>query len=102
MLKKTWGEQIAGNFSIGLIFGLSMTVILIGGSAAAVAVCSATQDPLFAVLIFAILVPIILVLALISSTLSGIYSAAVYRYAVNGETGVFFQKEMVENAFRLK
>ena len=42
------------------------------------------------------------VLGLINSTLKGIYVAAVYRYAAEGETDSFFDKEMIEGAFRLK
>jgi hypothetical protein len=41
-------------------------------------------------------------LALINSTLTGIYVAAVYRYAAEGETGSFFDEEMVQGAFRNK
>ena len=41
-------------------------------------------------------------LGLINSTLNGIYVAAVYRYAAEGETDSFFDREMVEEAFRLK
>jgi hypothetical protein len=45
------------------------------------------------------LVLVLAFLALISSTLSGIYTATVYGYAVTGETGGFFRQEMAEQAF---
>jgi hypothetical protein len=51
------------------------------------------------ILLFAV---VIVVLILISSTLSGIYSAAVYRFAADKETDVFFSPELVESAFRKK
>ena len=41
-------------------------------------------------------------LALISSTLGGIYAAAVYRYAAEGETSKQFAPELIQNAFRVK
>ena len=41
-------------------------------------------------------------LALISSTLGGIYSAAVYRYAAEGEMSEQFAPELIRNAFRVK
>jgi hypothetical protein len=41
-------------------------------------------------------------LGLINSTLSGIYTAAVYQYAVTGETSSFFRQDLVQNAFRQK
>jgi hypothetical protein len=40
--------------------------------------------------------------ALISSALSGVYEAAVYCYAAEGETGALFTAEMVRGAFRKK
>src|SRR3989339_262133 len=73
LLKKTWGEQIAGNLSIGmLIFVISLFVLSF------------------------------ILLALISSTLSSIYEAAVYIYAAEGKTTGFFEERLVSEAFRLK
>ena len=43
-----------------------------------------------------------LALGVISSTLTGIYSAAVYRFAAEGEVGGGFSAEMIESAFRTK
>ena len=37
MLKDTWGEQIAGNISSGLIFGLMIIVTIVGGVVVTVA-----------------------------------------------------------------
>ena len=45
---------------------------------------------------------LVIVLALISSTLSGIYTAAVYRYATTGDTGGYFDANMVKGAFKVK
>jgi len=50
----------------------------------------------------AIAVVLVLGLSLISSALSGIYSAAVYNYAVTGEPGTYFEQGLVEEAFRPK
>jgi hypothetical protein len=40
-------------------------------------------------------------LALLSSALKGVYTAALYRYAVTGEEGLF-DPEIMDNAFRPK
>ena len=40
-------------------------------------------------------------LALLSSALRGVYTAALYRYAVTGEDGLF-DPEIMGNAFRAK
>jgi hypothetical protein len=56
-------------------------------------------------LIVAVVVIVVLALVfigLINSTLSGIYTAAVYQYAMTGETGGFFRRDLVEGAFRQK
>jgi hypothetical protein len=41
-------------------------------------------------------------LALVSSTLSGIYAAALYRYAAEGDAGTFFSADLVRGAFQPK
>lgn len=43
-----------------------------------------------------------LILVLLSSALSGIFSAAVYNYAATGNTGGFFREELIKGAFRTK
>ncbi len=41
-------------------------------------------------------------IGLISSALTGIYSAAVYQYATAGTTSVYFEEDQIRNAFRVK
>jgi hypothetical protein len=100
LLKRTWGEQIAGNLGIGGITALGVFGVLIAGGAA---IYGAYYFDLgLAVIVgLGVLVVIALgVLGLISSALNGIYSAAVYQYATSGEVGGFFDDELVRNAFR--
>jgi hypothetical protein len=101
LLKKTWGEQIAGNFSIGLIFGLIAFLIVI--AAVPLVYLAVTLESLAAIIaVVAIIVLLLIFLGLVNSTLNGIYIAAVYRYAADGQTGGFFSDELVQGAFRLK
>ncbi len=102
MLRTTWGEQIAGNISIGLVFGLLIFLTVVAGIAVTVGLASLTGSIALIVLSILLFVGVIVVLILISSTLSGIYSAAVYRFAAGKETVGFFSPELVENAFRKK
>jgi hypothetical protein len=44
----------------------------------------------------------VLALALLSSTLGGIYQAALYRYAAGGDTGGYFSEDLIRGAFRSK
>ncbi len=102
LLKQTWGEQLVGNFSMGAIFaliGLGVTVVLglplcaLSGSANASSLIVAD---------IALLVVIWIALGVISSTLQGIFTAALYRYATEGTTGGMFDDAMVMNTFRPK
>jgi hypothetical protein len=76
MLRRTWGEQIAGNFSFGLVFfllslpafALGAVGVMIGGVAAMVT-------------FIGLAVVYLIVLGLVQSTLQSIFQAAVYLYA---------------------
>lgn len=101
LLKETWGEQIVGNFSIGLIFGLIGVLIALLG--VPVIVLAVTMESIVLIVLAVLaLIMAFAVLGLISSTLNGIYIAAVYRYAAAGEASGFFSEEMVQGAFRQK
>jgi hypothetical protein len=101
LLKKTWGEQIVGNVSIGLIFGLLFFLTAIIG--ALLIVLAATIESVFLVILTVVLLVLaMLILGLINATLSGIYTAAVYQYAVTGEPGTYFRPELIQSAFRHK
>jgi len=101
LLKKTWGEQIVGNFSIGLVFGLLTVLVILLGIPIFIWVVS-TNSPAIIALTALLFVLMFVFMGLISSTLTGIYVAAVYRYAAEGEASGFFSEEMVRGAFRLK
>jgi hypothetical protein len=102
MLKDTWGEQIAGNFSIGLVFGLLTILTIVGGVIVTIALASLTQSGVLIVLSIILFVLAVIVLILLNSTLSGIYSAAVYRFAAGKDSDVFFSQDLVKSAFRPK
>ena len=101
LLKRTWGEQLVGNAGVGAVFGLMMFgVFLIG---IPLIVLAAISESLALVGIAVLLVVLAaLALGVISSTLTGIYSAAVYRFAAEGEVAGGFSPEMIQSAFRTK
>ena len=101
LLKKTWGEQIVGNFGIGAIFGLLFFVLILLAVPVFVLVAM-TESIALIVLVGLVFVLVLVFLGLINSTLNGIYIAAVYRYAAEGEASGFFSEEMVRGAFRPK
>jgi hypothetical protein len=98
-LKRTWGEQIAGNLGMGLVFGLISLGTLAAGVALLLA-AAATKSAFLIIFVAVCMLMAFVTIALVSSALSGIYAAAVYRYAADGETGGFFTPGMVKGAFR--
>jgi hypothetical protein len=99
LLKKTWGEQIAGNFGIGAVFGLLFILVILLAVPVFLLVIP-TGSLALIVSAIVVFVFVFVLLGLISSTLNGIYVAAVYRYAAEGESGGFFSSEMVSGAFK--
>jgi hypothetical protein len=57
------------------------------------------NQPLLLLPVGAALVLALVLIGLISSTLQGIYAAAVYRFATEGDAGPFFRPELVQSAF---
>lgn len=78
LLKKTWGTQVIGNFSFGLIFVLLMLpgFLVIGFSVYLMSAVSATLG----LMVLGLAIIYILALALIQSALHSIFQAAVYMY----------------------
>jgi hypothetical protein len=98
LLKKTWGEQIIGSAGIGLVFGLIGVAVGAVGIGLGVLAMSAGVTSLGIALI-ALAVLAIVAISLLGATLHGIYSAAVYEYAVGGDSGAF-DREVLAGAFR--
>lgn len=97
MLRRTWGEQIIGNVSFGLIFGL------FGIVPAAVLFLLAVKLGAIAILaVGAVLVVWLVLVGLVQSTLQTIYQAAIYVYAATGEAPAGFDSQLVAEAFRQK
>ena len=100
LLKKTWGENILGNGGIGLVFGLiTVAVILVG---VLLVVGAAMASPYLAIAVGVLVLLAVLFLGVIQAALSGIYSAALYRYAVDGQAPAGFDTGTMQLAFRPK
>ena len=100
-LKRTWGEQIVGNVGMGFVFGLISLATLAAGVMLIIA-AAATESAVLVIVVAACLVLAFVAIALVSSALSGVYAAAVYRYAADGQADGFFSPAMVRSAFRAK
>lgn len=97
-LKTTWGEQLAGNLGMGAVFGLLTFGVALAGIAAMMA-AAALESGLLLGLAVVGMVAALVALGLVSSALAGIYAAAVYRYAADGQAGAFFPERLVKDAF---
>ncbi len=100
ILKKTWGEQVVGNAGIGFAFFFAYLVLGILAIPLMMLAGSAGQPILLGVVLGCIVLAFIL-LALINASLSGIYSAALYRFATTGESEGF-DNSILRDAFAPK
>jgi hypothetical protein len=101
LLKKTWGENIIGNAGMGLVFGL-FHLCVVGIGLVFVFGVVQTGSPTLIALILAIVVLAVIGLALVQAALQGVYSAALYRYATDGNVGESFSSALLGEAFRPK
>lgn len=93
--------QIVGTAGMGAVFGLISFATVIAGIALFIA-AAATQSAALMITVAVGFVFVLMAIALISSTLGGIYAAAVYRFAAEGDAGTFFSADLVRGAFQKK
>jgi hypothetical protein len=93
LVKKTWGEQVAGNFGFGLVFFLAaipailvMVLGIFSGNVAVMVGCIGLG------------VIYLIILGLVQSALQSIYQAAVFLSARDGQVPAGFEAELLGNA----
>lgn len=94
LFKKTWGETVVGSGSLGLIF---LLLGLLGIIPVIIAFMSGSGAALLITVGLIILYWVFL--GIMSSTLNGIFVAALYQYATTGKIPVGFDAESVQQAF---
>lgn len=98
LLKKSWGEQLVGNFSFGLVFVLLMLPVLALGMFGGYAIVGMNSVAL-GVACIALAVVGLIVLGLVQSTLQTIFQAAVYLHT-KGVQEHGFPAELMAQAMR--
>lgn len=101
LLKRTWGENVIGQGGIGLVFGLINFLVVIAGVALIVA-AAMSQNAVLIGLAVAALVIALVIGALVQAALSGIYSAALYRFASGEGESAGFEGALLTQAFAPK
>ncbi|MFL6547556.1 MAG: DUF6159 family protein [Povalibacter sp.] len=101
MLKRTWGENIIGNGGMGIVFFLGYIGVIGIGVFFIYLTAQTGNAPLIITMCLAIAFAVV-ALALIQSALQGVYSAALYRYATEGDAGQGFTASVLGDAFKAK
>ena len=101
LVKTTWGENVIGQAGLGLAFGILIVAVVIFGGFF-VLVAAAGHSVFLLVTALALTILAVGMLLLVQGALTGIYAAALYRYATKGETTAGFAAEDMKLAFAPK
>jgi hypothetical protein len=97
LLRRTWGEQVAGTVGMGAAFflgGASLGLVSAGLLTGVGMAAPALVPPLLVTLVL-----VWVLFALTASALKGIYAAALFRFADTGEAGWGFDGTSLADAF---
>ncbi|MDG1462943.1 MAG: DUF6159 family protein [Gammaproteobacteria bacterium] len=100
LMKRTWGENVIANAGLGVVFFLVYLVVLLSMfGLISIAASYGTETMITLVIIFGLL---LMILGLMQAALQGIFSAALYHYAVDGEDDAGIPAEVLGGAFSPK
>ena len=97
LFKKTWGENVIAQFSMGFIFAILGILGIIP-----IVISFLTGSFAIIILAFAITVVYWVILGIVSASLNGIFVAALYNYANTGKIPSAYSPEVIEGVFRPK
>ncbi len=98
LFKKTWGENLIGNISLGIFFVIALIPILI----LSIVMMFTFKTILGYILGASLLGVSFIIVAILSSTLNAIFRAVLYLYAKTGEVPEVFEKDVLSQAFTIK
>ena len=101
LLKKTWGENVIGQAGIGFAFGFILFGMIVLGGVLVIG-AAMTQNVYLVVAVLVLTILAIGIAILVQGALSGIYSAALYRYASGGQMTQGFDSNAIKLAFAPK
>ena len=101
ILKRTWGENLVGQAGLGVAFALIQFFVLVLG--VALVVGAATSDSAILIVLSLVLtIGAVLLSFLVHGALSGIYAAALYRFATQNGNSQGFDTDALRSAFVVK
>ena len=101
LLRDTWGENVIGQAGMGFAFGVIIIAVGFAG-VFLIGAAGATQSVfLIGIAVLATIMAVAVTL-LVQAALAGIYSAALYRYATEGEGSPGFDADTLKLAFAPK
>jgi hypothetical protein len=98
LFKQTWGEQVGGRFSLGML-GCVMTLGAMAPGALVAAMGGMVGSPIVLGGGFLLLVVGLAIVSLLTNAAGGIFKAVIYQYATVGNTGGLIDEEKVRAAF---
>ena len=100
MIRSTWGDQVTANIGLGI--GALVAYLLAAGIIALLFFALSPLGGAGMLITIAIGVTLVVAIALLFSTLDGIYKAALYSYATNGEVPklFYFEGDVIRDSFR--
>jgi hypothetical protein len=101
LLRKTWGENVIGQVGLVAAFGFIFLGVLGCGMLLIAATLFTDSIPLLVIAAVATILAIGIT-GLVQSALTGIYAAALYRYATTGESTAGFDSAALKLAFAPK
>ncbi len=100
LLKTTWGENAVGQLGIGFVFGFIMAGVIILG--VVLSVLGFAVSPYLGGTVVALTILSALTVGIIQSALSGVYAAALYRFANDGVAPQGFEGMGLQTAFQAR
>lgn len=101
ILKRTWGENLVGQAGLGVAFALIQFVVVLLG-VALVGTAMVGGSAILIVLSLMLTIGCVLLSILVHGALSGIYAAALYRFATQNGNAQGFAPDALRGAFVVK
>lgn len=98
LFKTTWGENVIGQAGLGLAFSLIYVGVAICGGVLVLMAAAAHSVPLIVMTVI-VVIGALAITALVQAALTGVYAAALYRYATGTQGTDGFDAQALEQAF---